>query len=280
MKHIFTVDLEDWLQSSLALMPPGWVKPEMSMPTDQFINCTEKLLELLAETGTTATFFVLSSLADRYPEIIKNICRQGHEIASHGYGHELVYKMNAFSFKSDVQKSKEILENITGEKVLGYRAPYFSITKNSLWAIDVLLELGFDYDSSIFPISRKLYGMPGQLTLPNKIKENIWEFPPSTVNILGKNIPVAGGGYLRLFPFGFTKRGMSNLHRSGISAVLYMHPYELDTESLKKPLLDETVEIKLVRWTQNLKRSTMQNKLKFLMKAYNFTSIRNWLKDH
>lgn len=277
-QHIFTVDLEDWLQSSLALMPAGWVKPGMDQPNGQFQDCTGRLLDLLDQTNATATFFVLSSLAEKYPGAIKAIRARGHEIASHGHGHELVYKLTPASFKCDLLKSRGILEGITGEKVKGYRAPYFSITQKSIWALDVLQELGFEYDASIFPISRGLYGIPGWQAFPHKLKDKFWEFPASTVSLMGKNIPVAGGGYLRLFPYGFTKWGIEQINRSGQSAVLYLHPYELDAESLRNPLPNETFRVAMVRWSQNLKRNTVVNKLSTLLNTYRFSSIRDWLK--
>jgi len=252
----------------------------MREPGTQVTKDVYRLLEIFERTKSKATFFILANVAQRYPEIVKAIQKRGHEIASHGYGHDLVYNLDSESFRYDIKKSTDIIENITGEKVLGYRAPYFSITEKSTWALDVLKDLGFTYDASIFPISRKLYGIPDCQAYPHKLKNHLWEFPASTISILGKKIPVAGGGYLRLFPVEFIKYGVDRINKAKRSAVLYLHPYELDTESLKEPFLEETMKVKFIRYSQSFKRDSVKNKINILLKLYTFTSISDWLGEN
>jgi polysaccharide deacetylase family protein (PEP-CTERM system associated) len=193
---------------------------------------TEALLELLAEAGVSATFFVLGWVARRSPEVVRAIADAGHEVASHGYGHELVYELTPAAFRRDVERARGLLSDLSGTDVVGYRAPTFSITGRNLWAFDVLMETGHHYDSSIFPIRHDRYGVPGFPREPVRIRwasgEALDEYPMATIRLGQHALPVAGGGYFRILPNALLAWAWRRLSRSGRSSVFYLHPWELD----------------------------------------------------
>ncbi|MFZ5799810.1 MAG: XrtA system polysaccharide deacetylase [Candidatus Omnitrophota bacterium] len=189
---------------------------------------TERLLAILKKAGVRATFFVLGSLAQRYPELVKRISSDDHEIACHGLHHREVYKQARENFTQDLKTAKEILQSITGRTVLGFRAPDFSITNHSFWAVDVLLELGFRYDCSIFPIKHPRYGIPNAPRFVYDIREGLKEFPPSTLRILGNNFPFAGGAYFRVCPYWLVRWAIKKVNGEGSPVNFYLHPWELD----------------------------------------------------
>lgn len=191
---------------------------------------TEHLLEILSAAHTRATFFVLGWLAERHPRLVERIAA-GHEVACHGYAHQHIRRMDRPSFRADVHRAKAVLEDLTGQPVLGYRAPTFSITRDTAWALDILVGEGFLYDSSIFPVHHDRYGMPGAPRVPHVIERGagrIVELPPLTGRVLGTTVPLAGGGYLRLLPLGVVKWGIRRMNRAGQPAVVYLHPWEAD----------------------------------------------------
>ena len=206
-------------------------------------NSTCRILDLLAERGVHASFFILGWVAERFPALVKRIHGAGHEVASHGYNHRLVYGMTPAEFRDDLRRAKQVLENTAGCPVVGYRAPSYSIVASSLWALDVLIEEGFRYDSSIFPIRHDRYGIPHAERFPHVLERqagSITEFPPSTVRFLGQNVPVAGGGYLRLFPQFLTRAAMRSINEGeGKPVIVYLHPWEVDPEQprMQGPLL-------------------------------------------
>lgn len=194
---------------------------------------THQLLNLLDEHGTRATFFILGWVAERQPKLIHSIHDRGHEVASHGYSHQIVYTQTPAQFREETKRSKQILEDITGQPVLGYRAASYSITKESLWALNILGEEGFVYDSSIFPIHHDRYGIPRHQrfchALDGQGRNRLVEFPISTIRAVGTNFPIGGGGYLRIFPYRFTQWGIRQLNeREQQPAVVYLHPWEID----------------------------------------------------
>jgi polysaccharide deacetylase family protein (PEP-CTERM system associated) len=229
--HAFSVDVEDWYQVSdfeevVEFSAWHWYESRV-------IRNTERVLALLADAEVKATFFILAWNAVRHPELPRVIAAAGHEIASHGYGHALAYEIGRDSFRQDVERSKKLLEDITGTPVVGYRAPSFSITTRSLWALDVLLDLGFEYDSSIFPVSDPLYGIPGARRFPFPVTRNgrtLTEFPIATVMWAGRTFPVGGGAYLRLLPYRYTRWGLRRLEREQRPGIMYVHPWELDPD--------------------------------------------------
>ena len=222
--NAFTVDLEDWYQG-LEIDSKRWGVFEHRLEIG-----TERLLELLDETGTSATFFVLGYAAERSPELIREIARRGHEIGTHGYSHQFVYRMTRESFAADLNRSLDTLSALCEHPIRGYRAPYFSITKAALWALDLLRDSGITFDSSIFPVHNYRYGIPDARRDIHEVIPGLVEFPPSTVPLMGRNVPLAGGAYFRLFPYTCTRFGLRRLSASGQAAAFYIHPWELDPE--------------------------------------------------
>ncbi|MBU2576664.1 MAG: polysaccharide deacetylase family protein [Nanoarchaeota archaeon] len=235
MKGVFSIDIEDWYHI-LDLQNPeigyyNWEKQEV-----RFQKNTDIILEILDKRNVKATFFVLGWIAEKYPEYIRKIANKKHEIASHGFKHELIYKITPKSFREDIRSSKALLEDITGQEVLGYRGPGFSIKKSTEWALDILIEEGFKYDSTIFPAKREHGGIAGYSRKPCIIKrENgeIYEIPISTRKIFLGNIAFCGGGYLRLFPYWYIREGIKEIISSGMPPIVYLHPREIDVEQPK-----------------------------------------------
>jgi polysaccharide deacetylase family protein (PEP-CTERM system associated) len=196
-------------------------------------DSTRRVLDRLAEAGVRGTFFVLGWVAERQPELVRAIHAAGHEIACHGYGHRLIYQQTPEEFRADVLLARLVLEDIIGEKVTAYRAPSFSITQQSSWALDILLEEGFLIDSSIYPTHHDRYGMAGAPREPHTIERpggTLWEFPPPVWPVLRYPLPVGGGGYFRLYPYALTRRGLRSINAAGRPFAVYLHPWEFDTE--------------------------------------------------
>ncbi|HMQ56484.1 MAG TPA: DUF3473 domain-containing protein [Anaerolineae bacterium] len=191
---------------------------------------TRRILRLLAEHNVRATFFVLGWVADRYPQLVKDIAMAGHEIGTHGYWHELIYRQTPDEFAADLNRSLEAIDRAcNGCQPAGYRAPAFSITEQSLWALDILRDHNLTYDSSIFPLAvHDRYGINNASRFANKTDGGLWEFPVSTIRLGNQNWPVCGGGYFRLFPLWVTRRAIHHLNTHGNPAVIYLHPWEFD----------------------------------------------------
>lgn len=272
--NALTIDVEDYyMVSALAdvVKFEDWHRYESRIE-----NNTYKILTLLDKHKVKATFFVLGWVGEHYPEMVKNIHSAGHEVACHGYNHRLIYNLTLEEFREDVHMAKSILEDIIGTPVRGYRAASYSIIKKTLWALDILIEEGFLYDSSIFPIHHDRYGLPDADRFPHVIKrENgtIMEFPPSTYHIFGQNIPVAGGGYLRLFPLQVTKTAIKRINNNEKKpAILYFHPWEID---IHQPRLNGRWKSK-IRHYINL-NSTLP-KLKVFLNEFKFKLLCDLLK--
>lgn len=202
-------------------------------------STTNWILDFLAERGHRATFFVVGQIARSHPKLIRRMADSGHEVASHSWDHRRVQRFTKESFREDVAASKDALEQAGGITVVGFRAPTFSVMRDVPWAIDVLAECGMRYDSSIFPVRHDRYGIPAAPRVPFLVRgheSQMLELPPLTLRWLGMNIPVAGGGYFRLFPLAFMRRGIRQMTRLGHSSVLYFHPWEFDSEQPKLPL--------------------------------------------
>jgi len=232
------------------------------------------MLALFAEGGVRATFFVQGMVAERFPELVKEIVAAGHEVATHGHSHELIFRLGRQAFAAELRHSIEMLEDLSGQRVLGHRAPDFSITKDSLWALEEIAALGLRYDSSIFPIYNPRYGIPDARRFPH-FRNGLIEFPISTVCWAGINLPVAGGGYLRLFPYAVTRWAIRRINAQGQPAMIYLHPYELDTEELR--LLGDQVPWNL-RLTQGLNRGRTEAKLRALMRDFELAPVREVLE--
>lgn len=235
---------------------------------------TLRVLELFAKHKATATFFILGWVAERLPDLVKEISKQGHEVASHGYRHRLVYNLTPDEFKSDLLKTNDILSGLTGKKVLGFRAPSYSITDKNLWALDVLKECGFLYDSSIFPIHHHRYGIPEfpryKTEVALKDGSSITEFPISTLRLGSKNFPIGGGAYARLLPWWFLKFGYNRINKVEQKPfVFYFHPWEIDAN---QPRMECSAFTRL-RHYGGLSR--FASKLDKMLSAFQFTSIKN-----
>jgi polysaccharide deacetylase family protein (PEP-CTERM system associated) len=232
IKNALTVDVEDYFQVS-AFAENVEISKWEKFPLRVERN-TQRLLDMFDEHEVKATFFVLGWVAERTKGLVKEIVSRGHEVASHGYSHQLVYNQTQEVFREETLRSKKLLEDLAQAPVLGYRAASYSITSRSLWALDVLAEAGFEYDSSIFPVRHDRYGLPGSPEAPHVLKtpngNSLVEFPLSTAKLLGYRMPVAGGGYFRLYPYALTKFGLKQVNQNGMPFVFYLHPWEIDTE--------------------------------------------------
>ncbi len=227
-----SIDVEDYFHVSVfdGIVPRStWDSME-----SRVVANTRRLLNIFAEFNVGATFFVLGWVAERHPGLVAEIAAAGHEIASHGYAHRLIYDQTPAAFRNDVRRAKRILEESCGQRVLGYRAPSYSITPRSLWALDILVEEGYEYDSSIFPIRHDRYGIPVSGRAPYSIRREhgtIIEVPGSTTQLGLLNLPVAGGGYFRILPYEWTRWGISRVNRAeNRPAVFYLHPWEIDPD--------------------------------------------------
>jgi polysaccharide deacetylase family protein (PEP-CTERM system associated) len=230
--NAFSVDVEDYFQVAAlasAISRESWPTREYRVERN-----TQRILSLLDSRGVRGTFFVLGWVAERSPQLVKTIAAAGHEIACHGFSHQLIYRQSREEFLQETMRAKHHLEDVIGQQVLGYRAASFSITRQSLWALDVLLDLGFAYDSSIFPIRHDRYGIPGAAREPGHItapsQRTLVEFPMSTARFLGLQVPVSGGGYFRLLPYWLTRAGLRQINGGGRPFTFYLHPWEVDPE--------------------------------------------------
>jgi polysaccharide deacetylase family protein (PEP-CTERM system associated) len=223
---------------------------------------TRRLLDLFDECDVRGTYFVLGWVAERYPGLVREIAARGHELGCHSYWHRPVYKLSPDEFREDTQHAKDVIEEASGISICGYRAPSFSITNQSLWAFDILAELGFTYDSSVFPVSHDLYGMPGAPRLPFVVKTpsgRVLEYPMGTFRLAGgRNLPVGGGGYLRIFPFWYTDLGVHRAWREGLPVVSYIHPWEIDPD---QPRLTGPLKSRLRHYTNLAKTAERWRKL-------------------
>ena len=268
-----TIDVEDWPQSS-------W---DRSLPVGDY--CADNVRRLLALLGewpdARATFFVLGKFAERHPDAVREIHAAGHEIACHGYGHEEIFRGDRAAFEADLERATGILSDLVGQRPLGYRAPDFSIVGESLWALDVLAEAGYAYDSSVFPIDKARYGIPtwpveaGRVRLDNGA--TIVEFPMTVKEIGGKRRPVSGGGYARLLPAFLLRRFLcSEAKRRAVPPVFYCHPYEIDPGEFRR--VPAPIPWK-VRLHQGLGRRGFAGKLRMLLREFDVCDFRSVLKE-
>jgi polysaccharide deacetylase family protein (PEP-CTERM system associated) len=265
--HLFTVDVEDWPQSTL----------DHSLPIgDRVVTNTHGVLELLAEAGSAATFFVLGKVAEAYPTLIREIAGAGHEVATHGYSHRAVERMPPALFRDELHRSVDLLRQLTGLPVLGHRAADFSISARSLHLLELVAEEGLLYDSSVFPVWTPRYGIPGAWRHPHRVRcasgKTLVEFPLATIPVSRTALPAAGGGYLRLFPYWWTRLAFHTLEREGSPATCFVHPYEIDTSELNE--IPYRVPA-LLRWTQNTNRRSVRRKLRRLLSAFRFGTMAN-----
>lgn len=269
--HAFTVDLEDW--------PVAVLGPEHEI-SDRVVLNTRRLLQMLQWHGVRATFFVLTRVAERFPALIHDVIEAGHEIASHGHSHKLVTHMMPDEFAHDVGRSLDILERMTGERPIGYRAPAFSIVEKTRWAGPVLAGLGLKYSSSVFPIRHPRYGIADAPSWTHRWPDcDLIECPPATIRALGRNLPMAGGGYFRLLPGAVARAAIRRLERRHTSAVLYMHPYELDAGGVGMHIRAGVPVGFKRRITQELFRGRIEPRLHRLFERFSFVTLRQSLES-
>jgi polysaccharide deacetylase family protein (PEP-CTERM system associated) len=237
MHHAMSVDVEDWFHPEAVR---GYVPEDGAGLELRAGAIVDRLLRMLDAARTRATFFVLGSVAEREPGLVPCIAARGHEIASHGYGHRMITQQSRSEFTADLRRSLEILRAQSGQPVTGYRAPSFSVVETTRWALDVLLEAGIEYDSSIFPVHHDRYGIPGAPRHPHVVHRagdrTLWELPPVTVRVAGRTLPAAGGGYLRLLPYRWSAWALRRLQSEGLPGVVYTHPWEYDVAQPRLPL--------------------------------------------
>ena len=236
--NAMTVDVEDYFHASAfdrVVSRASWPERE-----SRVVANTHRLLELFDTHHVKGTFFILGWVAERCPALVQEIARLGHEIASHGFHHQLIYTLTRDQFREDIHRAKQVIEQAGGCAVRGYRAPSFSIVRESLWALDVLIEEGHAYDASVFPIHHDRYGIPDAPRRPHTIDRaagSIVEVPGSTVRLAGINVPISGGGYFRLLPYAWTRRGISRVNTVDREAVVfYIHPWEIDADQPRLPV--------------------------------------------
>jgi len=275
MRNALTIDVEDYYHVAAfasAIRFEDWDHYESRVERN-----VHYLLDLLDEHRTKASFFVLGWVAERFPQLVRVIHGRGHEVASHGYAHQLIYTQTPGQFREETRRSKQLIEDAISKPIIGYRAASYSITKESLWALEILQDEGFGYDSSIFPIHHDRYGIPGALRFCHFVNGHngagLIEFPPSTLRLAGINVPIAGGGYFRIFPYAFTRWGIRHLNENELQPVaVYLHPWEIDPGQPRIPVkafsrfrqyfnLDQTA-IRLIRLLEDFRFGTMASVLR------------------
>ncbi|MCF7811743.1 DUF3473 domain-containing protein [bacterium] len=273
VNNILTIDVEEWFQCyniEGCIARDDWdnIPSRLAVGVDKF-------LDILNESNTKATCFILGYIAVRHPKIIRKIAERGHEIACHGWDHKLITRQSPDEFQRETEDSVKAITDITGKEVKGYRASNFTIVKDTLWALKILAEIGFQYDSSIFPFKRSRYGITAFPRNPIRINLNsdleIIEFPLPTMKIFGKSLPAGGGGYLRFYPYGITKWAINELNKGGIPATVYIHPWELDPD---QPRVKKGIDLKK-RMMHYCRLSSTETKLRSLLRDFRFTTIEN-----
>lgn len=271
--NALTVDVEDYFQ--VAAFSKSIDRSEWNSIAPRVVQNTQRLLDVFDEAQVSATFFVLGWVAERFPKLVSEIHGRGHEVACHGFGHELIYRQSVDDFRDETVRSKAVLEEITGAQVAGYRAASYSITARSLWALDVIADAGFQYDSSIVPVRHDLYGMAGARPVPHELRtaqgRKIVEFPPTTFRLLGQRLPVGGGGYFRLYPYWLTAYLLRQVNRSRSPFIFYLHPWEIDPQ---QPRVSASW---LSRFRHYCNLDKTEQRLRRLLFDFRFTTVRQVL---
>jgi polysaccharide deacetylase family protein (PEP-CTERM system associated) len=271
-RGILSVDVEDYFQVEAfagLVNRAGW-----DQYPSRVADNTRQLLDLLEERGVKATFFVLGWVAEKFPSLVGEIALRGHEPACHSHWHRLVYQLSPEEFRQDAVRAKQAIEQAAGAPVTGYRAPSYSITRKALWALEILVECGFRYDSSIFPIRHDVYGIPDAPRRPFRVQTPagpLVEYPLTTFRLpVGPNLPVGGGGYLRIFPYWLTAYGLQRALRQGVTVVTYLHPWEIDP---RQPRLAGRL---LSRWRHYTRLDRMADRLHRLCGLIDYVPFRDF----
>ena len=270
-QNILSIDVEDYFHVEAFA---GVVKrSEWDAYSCRVEANTLRLLDLLDQHQAQATFFILGWVAERYPRLVQEIANRGHEPACHSYWHRLIYSLDREEFSRDTARAKDVIEQAGGTRIFGYRAPSYSITKRSLWALEVLAEQGFTYDSSIFPIRHDIYGIADAPRIPFRVEtagSSLMEYPITTFRFLGSsNMPVGGGGYLRMLPDWYTNFGIRRAHSEGLPLIVYLHPWEIDPQ---QPRIPAPLKSRIRHYT-NLR--SMESRLSNLLSSTPFSSFRD-----
>lgn len=273
LAHCVSIDVEDWFQVANffhAIPRAQWDTQESRVERN-----VDGILQLLAEMRVRGTFFVLGWIAERHPQVVKQIAAAGHELGSHGVSHRFVQDLGPQGFREEARQSKALIEDLAQRPVRGFRASTFTITKATWWALDILAEEGYAYDSSIFPVRHPRYGIPGFPPEPQRLQlesgRSIVEFPPLVYRRFGRSWPAAGGGYFRLFPMWFTRHAIASAGRQQRSAVLYLHPWEFDPDQPRVPV----GRLTSIRHYRNLALTTPR--LRSLLKDFHFEAMEDVL---
>jgi polysaccharide deacetylase family protein (PEP-CTERM system associated) len=281
MVNALTIDVEDYW----AILQRDWLNIADAKPTEAVLNNTRWFLQVLKEYNVKATFFILGEVAQSFPHLIKEIADEGHEIAVHGFYHRQIFKLSRDEFKKEVSDAKKLLEDLSGQKVIGHRAPAFSINKDTKWALEVLAGLGFNYDSSISPMAGKRYGWPGFKKEIHRMSlsdgQSIIEVPMSTISLGIKELGV-GGGYMRHLPYFYTKWAIEYIQKKR-PVIIYTHPSEIDTNTVPFKLDNLTVKGKIKAFKfhklQMRNRQTVKGKVDKLLSDFKFSTIKDILKN-
>ena len=269
MVNAMTIDVEDYFQ--VAAFAPHIARGSWDDRECRVERNMDRILEMLALQDTKATFFTLGWIAQRYPQLVRRIVDGGHELASHGYGHERASDLTEAAFLDDITRAKSILEDLGGVAVRGYRAPSFSIGKGNLWAFDALLSAGYRYSSSIYPIRHDHYGMPDAPRHAHEVRPGLLEVPISTVRLFDRNLPSSGGGYFRLFPYALSRWMLNRVNTSDLqSGIFYFHPWEIDVD---QPRVDGISSETRFRHYVNIGR--MERRLAQLLKDFRWDRMDN-----
>lgn len=273
--NAFSIDVEGFVESNVQSfrIPDEYIN--QSQENREIEYNTNALLEMLDEVGVKATFFFIGRLADDTPGLVKKVAQAGHEIACHSYAHLRIFGINKDEFKEKISTAKRQLEDVSGQRVYGFRAPDFSITESSIWALDVLKETGFVYDSSIYPFGlHDVYGIKGQVASIHTLPSGLIEFPLSTAELLGKRIPFGGGGYFRLYPLLLTKLLFGKVNKQGQPVMFYIHPYEAGPMI---PKVKELSAYRKFRHYYHCKNGT--KRLKHMLQVFKFSSAIEVLRE-
>ncbi len=279
--NALTIDVEDWYQ-----LANRKLLGNMVAASERVVEDTYRLLDLLAEHGTRATFFVVGAVAEQFPAMVRRIAAEGHEVGTHGHEHLQAKRIGREAFAADLRRSVQVLEDIVQQPILGHRAAEFSLDGYSLWALEVMAATGIRYDSSVFPIRHWRYGIRDASRYPYQVHTpagTLTEFPLATWRVLGQNLPIAGGGYARILPLAPVREGIRELNRAGHPAVLYFHTYDLEDQQLDLPVPETTIG----RWARLRLRALVRNwgrgavtraKLARLVNSFAFAPLREiWM---
>ena len=282
MNSAFTVDVEDGI--SIAMRDAFSVETKQ---TNRVVRLTEQILDLLSEKNIKGTFFLLGQVAEHHPNLVKEIAKRGHEVGIHGYNHLQFFRMTPDQAYQELSSAKKLIEDLIGNCVYGHRAPAFSITPDTEWGLDVIAEAGFEYDSSVMPISGIRYGWPDFPKDIHRIQTpkgyELTEVPMSTIKVFGREIPVCGGGYLRLFPGWITEKSMKKITKKR-PAIIYIHPYELDLERYPDYYFDELNRADFLKRNKMksmwINRKTVYPKLSRLLDGFEFDTLINLVRKN